>query len=53
MPAASSRSGRVGEGGRTKGSFQVSISDDPVPAHVGKDGEVVRGEEAGSSAPAQ
>jgi hypothetical protein len=40
-------------GGRTKGSFQVSISDDPVPAHVGKDGEVVRGEEAGSSAPAQ
>ncbi len=40
-------------GGRTKGSFQVSISDEPVPAHVGKDGEVVRGEEAGSSTPAQ
>lgn len=41
------------QGGRTSGSFNVSISDDPVPAHVGEDGEVVRGEEAGSSAPAQ
>ena len=39
-------------GGRTEGTFDVSISDKPVPAHVGKDGEVVRGEEAGSSAPA-
>ena len=41
------------QGGRTQGSFDVTISDEPVPAHVGKDGEVVRGEEAGSSTPAQ
>jgi hypothetical protein len=33
--------------GRTEGSFDVTISDDPVPARVGEDGEVVRGEEAG------
>ena len=36
-------------GARTRGSFRVTISDKPVPAHVGDDGEVVRGEEAGSS----
>lgn len=41
------------DGGRTQGSFDVTISNKPVPAHVGKDGEVVRGEEAGSSAPAE
>jgi hypothetical protein len=29
--------------GRTEGSFDVTISDDPVPARVGADGEVVRG----------
>jgi hypothetical protein len=33
--------------GRTEGSFDVTISDEPVPARVGADGEVVRGEEAG------
>jgi hypothetical protein len=33
--------------GRTEGSFDVTISDEPVPARVGEDGEVVRGEEAG------
>jgi hypothetical protein len=33
--------------GRTEGSFDVTIADDPVPARVGEDGEVVRGEEAG------
>jgi hypothetical protein len=33
--------------GRTEGSFDVTISDDPVPARVNDDGEVVRGEEAG------
>ena len=33
--------------GRTEGSFDVTISDDPVPARVGAGGEVVRGEEAG------
>ncbi len=33
--------------GETEGTFDVTISDDPVPARVGEDGEVVRGEEAG------
>lgn len=33
--------------GRTEGAFDVTIRDDPVPARVGEDGEVVRGEEAG------
>jgi hypothetical protein len=33
--------------GRTEGEFAVTISDEPVPARVGEDGEVVRGEEAG------
>ena len=33
--------------GKTNGAFAVSISDEPVPARVGEDGEVVRGEEAG------
>jgi hypothetical protein len=33
--------------GRTEGSFDVTIADDPVPSRVGDDGEVVRGEEAG------
>ncbi len=28
--------------GRTSGSFEVEISDEPVPARVGADGEVVR-----------
>jgi hypothetical protein len=34
-------------GGRTKGEFDVTIADDPVPARVDGDGDVVRGEEAG------
>ena len=34
-------------GGRTKGEFAVTIADEPVPARVDGDGEVVRGEEAG------
>ena len=33
--------------GKTEGEFAVTISDEPVPARVGDDGEVVRGEEAG------
>jgi hypothetical protein len=33
--------------GRTSGSFDVTIRDEPVPARVDDDGEVVRGEEAG------
>jgi hypothetical protein len=31
-------------GQRTSGSFDVEISDEPVPARVGEDGEVIRGE---------
>jgi len=38
---------RLAKGGNTSGSFDVTISDDPVPARVNDDGEVVRGEEAG------
>jgi hypothetical protein len=34
--------------GRTRGSFQVTISDKPVPAHVDEKGNVVRGDETGS-----
>ena len=34
-------------GGRTKGEFVVTIADDPVPARVDANGDVVRGEEAG------
>jgi hypothetical protein len=34
-------------GGKTEGEFEVTITDEPVPARVGEDGEVVRGEEAG------
>ena len=34
--------------GDTSGSFEVVIDDEPVPARVGDDGEVERGEEAGS-----
>ena len=33
--------------GETDGKFAVTIGDEPVPARVGDDGEVVRGEEAG------
>jgi len=36
-------------GQRTEGSFDVTISDDPVPARVNAQGEVVRGEEAGTA----
>ncbi len=35
-------------GGRTKGEFVVTIEDDPVPARVDGEGNVIRGEEAGS-----
>jgi hypothetical protein len=38
---------RVAGGGRTQGSFKVSIAGDPVPARVDGNGNVVRGEEAG------
>jgi hypothetical protein len=36
------------EGGDTSGTFDVTIEDEPVPARVGEDGEVIRGEEAGA-----
>ncbi len=36
-------------GQRTTGSFEVTVSDEPVPARVDDEGEVVRGEEAGGS----
>jgi hypothetical protein len=38
---------KVAQGERAKGSLKVSISDEPVPARVDEDGNVVRGEEAG------
>jgi hypothetical protein len=38
---------RIAGGGRTSGSFRVSITDEPVPARVDDEGNVVRGEEAG------
>ena len=34
--------------GDTSGSFEVTIDDKPVPARVGEDGEVIRGEEPGT-----
>jgi hypothetical protein len=36
-------------GERVGGSFKVVIADDPVPARVDDDGNVVRGEEAGAA----
>ena len=39
---------RPAGGERTKGSFRVTISDEPVPARVDDDGNVVRGEQAGA-----
>ena len=38
---------RLTGGGHTTGSFKVSIADEPVPARVDDNGNVVRGEEAG------
>jgi hypothetical protein len=40
---------KLASGGRTAGSFKVSIDDKPVPARVDDDGNVVRGEEPGAS----
>lgn len=33
-------------GGQTEGEFDVTIADDPVPARVDEDGDVVRGDDA-------
>ena len=40
---------KLASGGRTEGSFKVTIDDKPVPARVDDDGNVVRGEEPGAS----
>lgn len=40
---------RIAGGSRSQGSFKVAIADDPVPARVDENGNVVRGEEAGRS----
>jgi hypothetical protein len=40
---------KAAQGERDKGSLRVHISSEPVPAHVGADGQVIRGEEAGST----
>ena len=40
---------KLASGGRTAGSFKVTIDDKPVPARVDDDGNVVRGEEPGAS----
>ena len=37
------------ERGRTSGSFDVTIDDEPVPARIGGDGTVIRGEAPGGS----
>jgi hypothetical protein len=39
---------RAASGERTRGSFEVTIGDKPVPARVDDDGNVVRGEQAGA-----
>jgi hypothetical protein len=40
---------KLASGGRTEGSFKVTIDDKPVPARVDDDGNVVRGEAPGAS----
>jgi hypothetical protein len=40
---------KLASGGRTEGSFKVTIDDKPVPARVNDKGEVVRGEAPGAS----
>ena len=39
---------QAAQGADTSGSFEVTIDDEPVPARVGNDGKVVRGEEPGT-----
>jgi hypothetical protein len=41
---------RLAAGSKARGTFDVTISDEPVPARVTDSGEVVRGEEAGAGA---
>jgi len=39
---------RLAAGSKARGTFAVTVADEPVPARVNSDGEVVRGEEAGA-----
>lgn len=39
---------RLAAGSKARGTFDVTVRDEPVPARVNSDGEVVRGEEAGA-----
>lgn len=39
---------KLASGSKARGTFAVTVSDEPVPARVNDDGEVVRGEEAGA-----
>jgi hypothetical protein len=39
---------KLADGSKASGRFAVRISDEPVPARVNDEGEVVRGEEAGA-----
>jgi hypothetical protein len=39
---------KLADGSKADGSFDVTIQDEPVPARVNDQGEVVRGEEAGA-----
>jgi len=39
---------RLAAGSKARGTFSVKVIDEPVPARVNSDGEVVRGEEAGA-----
>jgi len=39
---------RLADGSKARGTFDVRVVDEPVPARVNSEGEVVRGEEAGA-----
>jgi len=39
---------RLAAGSKARGTFTVRVADEPVPARVNAEGEVVRGEEAGA-----
>jgi hypothetical protein len=39
---------RLAAGSKARGTFDVTVADEPVPARVNSEGEVVRGEEAGA-----
>ena len=41
---------RLEAASRSRGAFRVTVADDPVPARVDDDGDVVRGEQAGAGA---